>query len=153
MQNTPIELLMKHQSLVNTAYTDNIPKYVGYIASDEPVRDKFLTKSNVSHISKMITLKLKGVHPKGKDIVVPDDSILSEMTNISIYYYYDISQLNQMVINTIVNKIRDQFETDQQNDKLNIWVTQYTEDTGLKRYPEIKLNMKHPTRMIFNMNY
>lgn len=140
-------------SLVDTAMGFNYPKYSLYKYSDEEVRDKFLNSSNLRFISDMITLKLEGVHPKGKKIVVPDQEILKMMTNVSLNNYYDIKLMNEMVINIIVNYIKDEFEVSEQNNKLNIWVTQYTSDTGLRRNPEIKIREKHPTRMVFNMNY
>ena len=141
------------KSLINEAYETNYPKYSLYEYSDEPVRHAFFNTSNLRYISNTITKKLQGVHPEGKKIIVPDQEILKMMTNVSLNNYNDINLMNDMVVNIIVDYIKDEFEMTAENNKLNIWVTQYTPDTTLRRNSEIKIRNKHPTRMVFNMNY
>lgn len=140
-------------SLVSQAYETNYPRYVGYQVSDTPIRQEFFSLQNLRYISAEITKQLEGVHPEGKTIMFPDQQILQMMTDVSLNNYNDMKLMNEMTIAIVVNQIKDLYETITQNNKLNIWTTQYTKDTGLSRVSEIKLREKHPTRMIFNMNY
>lgn len=149
---TPINNILNQNSLVTEALQDNYPKYSLYPYSNEDIRSIFLGKSNLRLISNEISDKLTGVK-ENKRIVVPDQEILKMMANVSLNNYYDIKLMNEMVVNIFVNKIRNEFEVTNQNNKLSIWTTQYTSDTGMRRHSEIKLKNKHPTRMVFNMNY
>jgi hypothetical protein len=113
----------------------------------------FFSKININYISYQITQRLEGVHPEKKHIIVPDETIISVMDSIYNSTYRDVDKLTMMTIMYIVDYIKSEYQIEQQNNRLNIWVTQYTPETGLKRVPEIKLRHKRPTPMQFNMNY
>lgn len=153
IMNPAIAKTNPNYSLISQAYEINYPRYVGYQESDTPIRHEFFNLGNLRIISNKITKNLNNVHPEGKTIKVPDQSILQIMTDVSLNNYNDLQLMNDMVVSIITNQIKDEFETIAQNNKLNIWVTQYTSDTGLRRTSEIKIRDKHPTRMVFNMNY
>jgi hypothetical protein len=67
--------------------------------------------------------------------------------------YKDVQKLTMLTISYIVDTITAEFKMIEQNNKLNIWVTQYTDDWGIKQVSKIKVREKRPTPMIFNMNY
>lgn len=113
----------------------------------------FFSKKNLHYISEQITQRLEGTHPQHKHIIVPIETIISVMDSIYNNTTRDIDKMTMMTISYIVEHIRNEYETEQQNYKLSNWVLQYTEDTTLRRHPEIKLRHKRPTPMIFNMNY
>lgn len=113
----------------------------------------FFSKKNILNISSEITRRLNGVHPDGKNIIVSDENILSVMDSIYNSTYKDVQKMTLMTISYIVDAITTEFKTIEQNNKLNIWVTQYTDDWGIKQTDKIKLREKRPTPMIFNMNY
>lgn len=113
----------------------------------------FFSKSNISYISKSITEKLNGVHPEGKNIIVPDKTIISVMDSIYYSTFRDIEKMKMMTISYIVDYIETEYETEKKNKQLSIWVTNYTNDSGLNRVPKIKLREKRPTPFLFNMNY
>jgi hypothetical protein len=113
----------------------------------------FFSKRNILNISYEITRRLQGVHPDGKNIIVSDDNILSVMDSIYNNTYKDVQKMTMMTIAYIVDYITTEFKTIEQNNKLNIWVTQYTDDWGIKQVSKIKIREKRPTPMIFNMNY
>ncbi len=137
-------------SLVN--YTrERFPRYVG---ADEHYTAKFFNRDNIDKISYNVTLKLKGVHPENKNIIVPNETILSVMDSI----FEDnprtgIEVLCKMTTAMIVNYIKDEYEIDQQNSKLNIDVIKYDGSYGIRSYPQIKLREKRPTPFIFIENY
>ena len=56
----------------------------------------------------------------------------------------DVDKLTMMVIAYIAEYIKGEFQMEENNNKLNIWVTQYTPDTGMQRIPQIKLRDKRP---------
>ncbi len=140
-------------NLINQAYEVNYPRYSGYQASDQEVRGLFFNTVNLRYISNKISEKLTGVHSDGKKIKVPDQQILAIMTAVSLNNYNSIELMNEMVINWITNQIKDEFELTAQNNKLNIWDSIFSGDKGQRQTSEIKIRDKHPTRMVFNMNY
>lgn len=113
----------------------------------------FFSVNNVRYISEQITLRLEGIHPEKKHIIVPDNTILSVMDSIYNSTYRDTDKMTMMTISYIVEYIKTEYEIEMQNKKLNNWVIQYTPDTTLQHHEQIKLRRKRPTPFIFNMNY
>src|SRR5271156_1033567 len=85
----------------------------------------FFSKNNINNISTEITKRLTGVHPKGKNIIVPDQTIMSVMDSIYINTYRDLDIMTMMTIQYLVDYIKDEFETIEKNNKLNIWITSF----------------------------
>lgn len=109
-------------------------------------RDRYnnlLSQASIVMMSKEITKRLTGVHPEGKNIMVPDETIISVADTI-----YDntnhatLEVIQQMIIGMIVNHIQSEYDTIQNNNKLDIWVTNYDGDYGIQRINGIKLNRK-----------
>jgi hypothetical protein len=50
--------------------------------------------------------------------------------------------MQKMVINYIVNAIKNEYETIENNNKLDIWVTKYDIESGLQQFNSTKLNYK-----------
>jgi hypothetical protein len=113
----------------------------------------FFSKSNVDFISEQITQRLEGVHPEKKHIIVPIPTILSVMDSIYTNTYRDVDKMTMMTISYLSDYIRNEYDIERQNSQLSNWVIQYTPDTGLQQHPQIKLRLKRPTPMIFNMTY
>ena len=113
----------------------------------------FFSKQNILNISYEVTKRLNGIHPDGKNIIVSDENILSVMDSIYNSTYKDVQKMTMMTIAYIVDAITTEFNTIEQNNKLNIWISQYTDDWGIKQVPKLKMREKRPTPMIFNMNY
>lgn len=113
----------------------------------------FFSKNNIQFISDQITIRLRGVHPEGKNIIVPTDKIISVMDSIWYNNYRDYESLTMMTISYIVNYIQSEYQMEQQNKKLSIWVTNFGEETGLRQHSQIKLRERGPNRFVFNMNY
>lgn len=113
----------------------------------------FFNKSTITFISNQVTLRLKNVkfdeHGNSQNIIVNDKQILSVMDSIFNNTYKDVDKLIMMTISFIVNKIRDEYEMEEQNNKLNVWIIN-DEST---RHAQIKLREKRPTPMIYNWNY
>ena len=109
-------------------------------------RDRYQTlfsKTSVAYISGEVTKRLKGVHPEGKNIIVPDATILSVME--SVHHHTEnayIEEMYTMIISYIVNQIKNEYDVTATNNKLSIWTTNYTLDTGMQRFDGIKLNNK-----------
>lgn len=129
---------------------------------------------NLTNLQKIITKSLEGVHPEGKDIIVPVEEIASSLSNIyenanrtqigDIHSRYIVPQetprndcktINEQTIQAIVSLLRTQFQVEKNNKKLTVWNTLYGDfnKEGLRAYPPIKLRNKHPQYMAFNMNY
>lgn len=113
----------------------------------------FFGKANVNYISSQITSRLNGVHPEGKNIIVPNDKIISVMDSFYKNTYRDVDKLTMMTISYIVDYIKNEYEIEKQNNNLNIWVINHPPEYGMQRTPTIKLKEKRPTPFLFNMNY
>ena len=117
----------------------------------DPEYRGIFSKEMVRNISDQVTMRLRGVHPEGKDIMVPDNMILSLIDTYWNYNHRDADVIKQQVILHIIDSIKTEFETTDKNNKLSVWVTNYTPDTGLKRFNGIKLNEKsRPQFWIWN---
>lgn len=113
----------------------------------------FFGKDNVNYISTEITKRLAGVHSDGKNIIVPNDTIFSVMDSMYKNTYKDVDKLTIMTIGYIVDYISAEFQTEQQNNNLNIWIINYPPSSGLQRTSKIKLREKRPNSGYFHMNY
>lgn len=113
----------------------------------------FFSIDNVNYISEMITQKLKGVHPEGKNIIVDKKQILSVMDSIYKNTFRDIDKMTVMTVGYIVDYVSGDLQMEFQNKKLNIWVTNFTPESGIRQYSKIKVRDRRGTPMIFNMNY
>jgi len=105
--------------------------------------DDIYSKETVSKISMEITKRLKGVHPEGKNIIIPVDtisSVIDAIYNKSPHVEFDV--MVEMVINYAVNQVKTEYATIQQNNNLSIWVTNYDITSGLQRFSAPKLNNK-----------
>jgi len=105
---------------------------------------------SVQFMSKMITGYLKGVHPENKNIIVPNATILSVCDSVYNNDKSDTGTMQQMVIQMIVNKIREEFDQVETNNKLDNWVINYDGTYGIKQFNNIKLNDKG---MNWNTNF
>lgn len=108
---------------------------------------------NVNYISEMITQKLKGVHPEGKNIIVSKENILSVLDSMYRNNFRDVEKLTMMTVGYIVDYVSADLQTEAQNKKLNIWVTNFTPESTLRQYSKIKVRERRGTPMIFNYNY
>ena len=129
------------KNFLNLGDVNNNYRYHQYEGRDR-YNTLFSTRS-LNTISNEITKRLTGVHPEGKNIILPNETILSVMeavhtktTNASL----DV--MMEMVINYIVNQVKTEYETTEKNNKLSIWTTNYTLDTGMQRFDGVKLNKK-----------
>lgn len=113
-------------------------------ADDSDYKDIFSSQS-INWISNQITIRLKGVHPEGKNIVVPDKTILSVLDSFWNKTFKDSQRIREQVVLYIVDYVKNDFQVTEQNDKLSPWVQLYSEDTGLKRFNDIKLAERRPT--------
>jgi hypothetical protein len=150
---TWIESNIPYDQYASTSSTDNsldIYKGLGDINYNyrylffrsQDTYNYFMSQASMRLMSTEITRKLTGVHPEGKNIVVPDEMIRSVADSMYENNRMDIKALQEMTINYIVNTIRTEYDVINNNNKLSIWVTKYDIDSGLQRTNGIKLNRK-----------
>lgn len=101
-----------------------------------------MSNQSVQFMSKLITNGLKGVHPEGKNIIVPEDTIRSVADSIYETSVQSADVMQKMVINYIIGTIKNEYQTIENNNKLHIWVTKYDVESGLQQFNGIKLNNK-----------
>jgi hypothetical protein len=153
MLNTPYKVNAKSSSTDNVAYEVDTPhvnvwyRHVQYAGYDNKNYTELFTKHSVQWMSLQISLRLRGVHPEGKTIVVPDSSILTVADSFFNGTQLTIATIQEMVVMHIVDQVKNDFELIQQNDKLNIWQTLYSMDTGLQRISQVSshINDRRPT--------
>ena len=127
---------------IDTNHVNQWMRYVAYTASKDPDYTKLFSQPSVNWMSAQIILRLKGVHPEGKDIVVPDSTILSVADSWYQGTQLTIEMLQEMTVLHIVEQIRNDFQLIEQNDKLSAWIQKYDMDSGMKKFNDIKLNEK-----------
>jgi hypothetical protein len=110
-------------------------------------------KATIDWVSEQITKRLKGVHPEGKNIIVPDETIISVMDSLWHNSYPQPERLIMECVLFIVDYIKDDFQTNIQNSKLSIWVQNFPEESTIRQYAPIKLREKRPTNFEFRMTY
>jgi len=115
-------------------------RYANWEGSDR--YHELFSKRSITFMQEMIMKGLKGVHPEGKNIIVKDDIIKSVADSIFNSSFSNAQQMQMMTINFIINHIRCEYQTIQQNNKLSIWVTNYGVESGMKKFNDIKLNDK-----------
>ena len=93
-------------------------------------------------MSKMITHFLRGVHPEGKNIIVPESTIKSVGDSVFQNTFQSAQVMQEMIINFIVESIKAEYETVHKNNQLSAWVQKYDQETGLKQFNGVKLNNK-----------
>lgn len=160
--------LRNHNPYASTNYT----RYVGY-NSENPLRAALFNKPVFDLIKRKVSELTRGVHPEGKIIAVTDDVVKNRLDQVcelyqpetgAIYTRYnfgDVGEANypmeviDIVVNSMVKQIKDEFEMIACNNNLTIWTTLYGDfnEHGLRQYPPIKINNRRSDRMQFNMNY
>jgi len=118
---------------------------VMYAAYDDPNYTYLFSPESVDWMSAQISLRLRGVHPEGKNIVVPDETILSVADSFRQSTGYNLGMLQEQVVLHIVSQIVTEFQTIAQNDKLSAWVQLYSMDTTMRQFNDIKLNERRGT--------
>jgi hypothetical protein len=125
------------------------------LIEDSNAMTSYFSQQNIDLISKKLTELLDGVDPQGRRMIIPDTTIRSVMSAIYAGRPGNPRDMTDMVMNTIVQQIKDETEIIQQNNKLSQWVVQYNGDYGIKSYPEQKrqIRRRRPTPFIFGMRY
>jgi hypothetical protein len=136
----------------NTNHINVWYRNTAYTASNDPNYTELFSDSNINWMSGQITARLKGVHPEGKNIIVPNKSILGVMDSWYQSTQLTFEMLKEMVILHIVEQITNEYELTAQNSRLSPWVQKYSIDTGLKQFNDIKLNENRGTHF-YSWNY
>jgi hypothetical protein len=155
----------------NEIQNDQFLRNVGLVEED-PIDAYIFNEKNIRKMSDKITQLLTGVDRKNRPIIVPDKTISSVLSGVrkkfvpevgNIYSRYNTpnylesgtQRIINEAINIIVTDVRNNLETDECNQKLNIWTTVLGDfnEHGLRSHGQIKIREKRPSPMLFNMNY
>jgi hypothetical protein len=150
----------------------NYLRHVGWGENNACFR-KYFSKQTVDTISKKVTELTRGVDPKNRKIIVPDDKICMVMDSIyanfrpptgDIYSRYIVpndQQANMVqsmidqTIEVITDFIRNEIGMEQANQKLSAWVTVLGDFNphNLTQVPPIKTRERRPATLQFHMHY
>ena len=150
----------------------NFLRHAGWTEWNGCIQDYF-SQGTIRTISKKVSELTKGVDPKNRTIIVPDEKIAQVMDGVyqrfrpttgdifSRYVVPNDQQENMVqsmidqVIEIITDNIRGNLRIEQENAKLSAWVQVYGDfnTKGLRQHAPIKLKEKRADRMMFNMNY
>lgn len=147
---SPTDSVLKYTT--DSRDTNRYYRYSAFTDINDPNYFKYYTNSVLDWCSAQITARLKGVHPEGKNIVVPDATIASVMDSYMHNANLNPGILEEQVVMYIVNYIKNEYQTINQNNKLSAWVQKYDMDSGLKQFNDVKLNENQRT-MFYNWNY
>ena len=129
-------------------------RYVGY--NPGPLFSEYFSVETLGIISQKCSQYLEGVHPEGRRIVVSPEVIKHVRDAVFENARGPIVDMVDNVINTIVVRISNEFETIEQNSKLTKWVLKYDEDPrfGLRMHEPIYARRKRDiNKGGFMMNY
>jgi len=149
--------------------------YMKYVGWDQTLKSNqnmqiLMHPDNIRRYQAKITHLLKGVHPEGRPIVVPEDTIQHVLFKCyeahrpsvgDMYSRYvqmreqdDMTKIVNETIHLIVSQIKTEYATVEQNKKLTIWTSLYGDFNahGLRSHPPIKIR-QNGRRMQFHMNY
>ena len=158
------------EHILNRNYT----RHSGYQDTSSLYKTKYYHIDNVTTISKKLTQLLKGVHPSGRPILIPNETIINIMD--SVYQNYRpvtgdiftrfnipsgqnsddyITSMIDQTIEIIYSQVKNEIEMEENNKKLSVWTTVLGDfnDQGLRSHDEIKILNNHPAHCQFNMNY
>ena len=150
----------------------NYLRYAGWDENNNCFK-KYYSKDTIDIISRKVTELTKGVDPKNRSIIVPDERICQVMDGIyqnfrpptgdifSRYVVPNDQQANMIqsmidqTIEVITDFIRNEVGIQQANQKLSAWVQVYGDFNphNLTQVPPIKTREKRPATMQFNMTY
>jgi hypothetical protein len=150
---------------------ENFTRFVGWNETYQSI-PQYFSQNTINTISKKVSELTRGVHPKNKIIIVPDEQIAQVMDTVFRYYRpqtgdiysryiipndarNDINYLVDQVIEIITNHIVNEYGMVEANNKLSAWVQVYGDFNthNLTQTPPIKTRGKRPAVMQFNMNY
>jgi len=120
-------------------------RYAAPVCSESEMYKSVFCQSSVDWVSDQVTSRLAGLHPEGKNIIVPDPTILSVLD--SFYnngFYMDVDLARQQTVMFISEAVRNDMTMEQQNDKLSVWNSIFTPDKGMAQINGIKLNERKP---------
>ena len=115
-------------------------------ASPQALRNLF-SEENIEYVSKRCTECLQGVHPEGLKIIIAKPVIINVLDQVFTYYQQaTVEPMLEQAIYVIVNDTKNFYETIEQNNKLNIWVTKQggLEENawGLASVPNVKIKQR-----------
>lgn len=128
-------------SFYNPAYEWNCDKKYSSLISDK----------NINMVSNKITELLQGIHPEGKKIVVPHDTIKHVISSkFKLFQSFDISKINEETISYIVGYVSSEFQSIKNNQNYSAWTTLLgsQNEHGLMPNPKIKLRERRPNSIM-----
>lgn len=128
-------------SFYNPAYEWNCDKKYSSLISDR----------NIRMISDKITELLQGVHPEGKSIKVPYETIRHVISSrFKLFQSFDISKINDETVSFIVGYISSEFQSIKTNQNYSAWTTLLgsQNDHGLMPVPQLKLKERRPNAIM-----
>lgn len=99
-----------------------------------------LSRETINKISEVITKSLEGVHPDGKNIIVPEKTIVDIVNDFFEISPYEGDTAINSAIQHIVTDIKGNYLNDKYLGSLSAWNQKL--DGDLKPYSGIKLNEK-----------
>lgn len=128
----------------NDIVANEINHYNHYLVPNSDIFNKnFFNDNVVTYISQQCTKLLTGLYKGYKSITVSRENILSVMD--SIYMTRPHQEINDMinaVISYIVQQIKIEYETIENNNKLDVDVILYSGEYGIRRVPQITVKNK-----------
>ena len=154
-------------------HDSNFMRHVGYKQDNVCIKEYF-SQENINFISNKITELTLGVDHMNRKIKVPDKNISSVMSAVmssfrppvgDIHSRYIVpsgispesyvQQMINQVIQIITSDIKTSLGMEEYNKTLTAWTTLLGDfnEKGLRSHAPIKIQMKRPNPMEFNMNY
>jgi hypothetical protein len=147
--------------LDNYEYDPDEDPFNYYVGQDELPKEfkDYFSKDRLVQIQERISKLLQGLHPEGKTIIVPIETIKHVLSRFFDNKRDNVWRMIDNSIETIVTQIRDEFEINESNSKLNNWIVKLDEtdygggiESALRAHDVIKIREKVINRG-FQYNY
>ncbi len=111
------------------------------LASELSYPSSYYSPKLVAELSVQITRQLTGVHPKGKNIIVPNTTILSVLDSVYMSFPRDTYKNNAAKASgIIIETIKQEFGAEKVYNSLSIDAIKYSGD--VRRHQKSKINEK-----------
>lgn len=133
------ECLTSREDTIYSFYTP------AYDWNKDPKYSNLLSEKIVRLCSTKITQLLEGVHPEGKEIIVPDNTIRHILSSkFKLFPSYDPPKIIDETVGHIVGFISNDFQAIKTNQQYSVWNTILGTDNeyGMTAMPPIKLNRR-----------
>jgi hypothetical protein len=115
--------------------------------------EDFFSSKNIEMLVNIINKEIRSMNlsKNGRVVdVINHDTVINSMRSVfGGTKLRNINSMNKTVVNSLLQRIKDELDLLDTNGKRDIWITNYLPESGIVRLNGIKLNRKKPHAVVF----